>query len=411
MKTYLIITPNLDNIGGAQLYALRRAKYLKKRGYKVIFIVNSCEKIFLKDFYKFQILQQSFIQLQFLSENSKEIKEIINKLNIKGKVLIESNSIYNFSEIFAKKLNTVNYIYLLAENDICNMPLYKEYLLEKLKNKEIIGVSKESLRISYGNLWNNFFENRYVNIGFDLNEIKNNKILAKKYNFNKNKNIFRILTITRLDKTYVNQLIEDSLKLAMKYRNRNIELIIVGDSNDENIKKDLEKKYKDKNNFKIRFLGYINPLFSEIYKTSDIFIGMGTALINAASFKLPSIGIDPRNNKSSGYFGYDLMSFGYRADDKTFEIFDKLNEALSNEKAINFYGEKAYELFEKEFLFLNVMKKLDSYILEEKKVINYYKIENTNRMKLKKILYKLGLYSLFVKIYVKIFSRKKFINI
>ena len=50
-KNYLLITPSISNLGGAQLYILRRAKYLICQGFsvKVIISHHNGDNFILKD--------------------------------------------------------------------------------------------------------------------------------------------------------------------------------------------------------------------------------------------------------------------------------------------------------------------------------------------------------------------------
>lgn len=411
---YIIIVPYLANIGGGQLYALRRAKYLERKSINTILITISFKKnIMLKELKSFNIIEEPSLEVAYKKKDL-VIEKIIKKLNIKKdqEVIIENLEFFWAGEILAKKLNARHYIYLIAQQDFFNQS-NKEFYLKKLEKKEIIGVSKETLRISFGSLWNeDKYENRYVNIGHKDNEIKKDEIKTSELKLEKNNKIIRIITVSRFNKTYIEKMIKAVILISKKCLNKNFELILIGDSDNREIKKRLENKYKSTKNLNIRFLGYINPLFAEIYLNSDLFIGMGTALINAASYGCPCLAIDPRNNEASGFFGIDVFSFGYREDDKTFDIFSKIKEFIEMDiKSKDEISKRTIELFKNDFEFEKVMAKLDSYIFENREKIEYVDSEETLKMKTKYILYKIGLLKVARMVKNKITKPKKFVNL
>lgn len=412
---YMIVILHLDSIGGGQLYALRRAKYLKERNINVVFITLRFKKenIILKELEKFDVIEEPYLDVAYDKRNS-IIKRIIKKINIKNnqKIIIESFDCFGACEILAKELNAKHYMYMLIEKDIFNLK-EKDFYLKKLERKEVIGVSKEALRISFGPLWEKQkYENRYVNIGYKNDEIRKDEVKTRELKLEKNNKIIRIITVSRFDKTYIEEMIKAVILISKKYLEDNFELILIGDSYNKEIKKRLENKYKSTKNLDIRFLGYINPLFAEIYLNSDLFIGMGTALINAASYGCPCLAIDPRNNEASGFFGIDVFSFGYREDDKTFNIYSKIEEFMKmNMKDKDEVSKKTIELFKNEFEFEKVMAKLDSYIFESRGKIEYVDSKETLKMKVKYILYKIGLLKVARKVKNKIIKPKKFVNL
>lgn len=415
---YILCTPNITKIGGAQLYILRRIKYLIEN-YEdiniILLTIKFHEKdLILKEFKKFNILEvEERILYDF--QTKKNVNYLYNIL--KERIVSEIETIIESTcfamktlEIVSNKLKAKFYIYLTIE-----LPFFQDknlnFYLEKMKRGELIGVSRETLRVSFGKYYEEKY-NKYVNIGFDLEEVGIDYIKMKELKLEKNTNIFRILIISRLEKKYVEKTIKEVLKISKKYLKLNIELIIIGDSTDGKEKVRLEKEYYSTQNLKIRFLGYLNPLFRELYLNSDLFIGMGTSLVNAAAFGCTSLGIDPRNSKASGFLGIDLFSFGYPSNDKTYNIADKIEEYLSlNDEIKNIYKKKTLEFFKEEYDFKTVMKKLDSYIIESK-LVNKEKLRTKiDIILIFKYYLKIIIYKLKVEKYIKkIYKRKKFLE-
>ncbi len=418
---YILATPNITKIGGAELYALRRIKYLKNNysNINIILLTNEYNEkdLILKEFKQFEVLEVNRkIQDDLpLKQNIEYLSNLLKtKLNLKTETIIETNCFsMKTLEKVADKLEAKYYIYLTIE-----IPFFQDknlkFYIEKMKRGELIGVCKETLRISFGQYYKEEF-NRYVNIGFNPEEIKSNLVKTKELNLEKNKKFFRIMIISRLEKKYVEKAIKEVIKVVQKHQELNIELIIIGDSADGRERKRLEKEYISNKNLRIRFLGYVNPIFQELYLNSDLFIGMGTALVNASAFGCISLGIDPRNSKASGFLGIDLFSFAYSSNDRTYDISNKIEEYifLSDERK-NDYKRRTKEFFNKECDFKTVMKKLDSYIFEKKKNKSSIKIKTYKSSILKYYLKiacrKLGIEKYAKEIYKKINTRKKFLE-
>lgn len=406
---YIIIAGALQGLGGGELYNLRRAKYLTKLGYEVIFITNFIDKnqIKLKELKEYKIL--AFPEIEF---NKNGIEKLIKKdipLEKNKKIYIEANYFWSFGEKLAKELQCKSLIYIMAEQDFFNWK-DKDFYLKKLKKEEVIGVTEETLRICFGKYWDKEkYKNQYVNVGFYKEEIVSNTVKEKEFKLEKKKNCVRITTVSRFEKTYIEDMIKSVYRIAEEYKDIKIELVLIGDSKDGKKKLELMKKYQSKKNIEIKFLGYIEPLFSEIYINTDLFIGMGTALVNAASYGCICLAIDPRDNKSSGFFSRDVNTMGYRKDDKTFSIDVKIKEfLLMSDEEKKCLKRSTTKLFEEEFEFESVMSKLDKIIFNLKRDNEYIDVSMTLKMRLKYIFYKLGLLSILKKIKI---NRKKFVNL
>ena len=104
---------------------------------------------------------------------------------------------------------------------------------------------------------------------------------------------------------------------------------------------------------------------------TDIFIGMGTASINAISQGCATINIDPRSNKASGVFGVDTNNFAYSENNKLYKIEDKIAELLKDAKKLAVAKERGLYLFKESFTNEASFNKLD-YLLNKSEKINCF---------------------------------------
>lgn len=368
---YLILTFNVCNLGGGQLYVLRRAKYLRDKGIDVSIIVTFDNGNFPleNDFRGFPIhfipeLGKSSVR--FSKHRVNNIIEDIEKIiGDRDELLIESHTLQTaeWGELIAYYCKGKHLIYPLAE------PQVKRYIAnpgkrifyEKLKKGEFYGCSSRSLSKIFGE---EIKDNRYVNIGYEDGELIDK--CSPAINYSRVGDEYVITTITRLDKLYVVPLIKDTIQLAKKYSQTKFVLILAGGSKTPGREEYLFSNFNDEKigqqNLHIVFTGYINKLGKDIFNMSDVFVGMGTASINAISQSCLTINIDPSNQDkpASGFFGVDTNNFAYSENGKSYSILEKLEETFllsdDEKKKRQILGRK---LFEDEFEVNSCFQKLD----------------------------------------------------
>lgn len=341
MNSYLIITPNVCNMGGAQLYVLRRALYLVGKGYNVFVVIW-----FDNGFFPLEA-QFKGIPIYFASELSKPfilvskkksdaiIRRIANFAKLDKNTIIESHTLsaIEWGEIISSQYNCKHLAYPLSEASVSNYIWLpgKKIFKEKLDNNEFYGLSDASLEIIFGKP---HIPNNYVNVGFDEEELAERCI--PNLNLGLKNNDFVISTIARLEKSYIEKLIEDTIKLAKAYRNQPFVLIIAGGSDTGKRQDFLVEKYKkiydSCSNLRVFFTGYITTLGKDLFQISDVFVGTGLAAINAISQSRITVVIDERNDLSLGFLGVDAKNFGYGPLSMCCPIYNKLDEAYTADK-------------------------------------------------------------------------------
>lgn len=396
-ENYLILTYNVCNQGGAQLLVLRRAKYLKEKGYNVKIVVAYDNGNFLlkEEFKGFEIiLIRDFSNTLCLQPYSKiaskilEVSKIIDPQN-DGISYIESHTVPTcvWGEVLADKFQAKHMTYLLAELHFSDLKFYydRKILLRKLRCREFFGVSASSIEIIFGKKYKKFSD-QYINVGFDRSELMEQSLPI--LNLHKEPDTFVIGTVTRLDKTYVEPLIEDSILLAKKYPFQKFLLLIAGGSPNSDRQQYLFNKYTTENigvdNLSIRWTGYISKLGKDIFKFLDVFVGMGTASINSISQECLTLNIDPFADMCSGFFGTDTSNFAYSDRGGLYKIIDKLEEAyLMSDTNRGVYRSNGLALFDKEFDMIVCEKKQDRFFND---MVPYHK----NRHKFIPIIYELN---------------------
>ena len=382
IKTYCIITPQVSNMGGAQLYCLRRVNYLLKNGYNVKLIVGNDENFILENEFKAtSILKIDEITEPLFIVSRQKTQQILSKIKefLRDEdVIFESHlpALAIWGELIAKELKSKHIIYFLIEVSIKDFRYFqiKDYFIWKLKRNECYGVSNISLKLIFGEYFDEKYNN-YINIGFDINELTENT------NPDFLKEIpphdFIIGTVARLSKTYITELINSSIKLSLKYPDLRFLLIIAGNDPDASILSRLRKKYLTNNNFSILFPGYINPIGKDFFRYLDVFVGMGTASVNSIAQKCATINIDPRTNLASGIFGVNNFNFAYDVSGTSLPIHKYLEKFIDNENLIEQAGINGYNLYKKEFDLVGCMNKFDFLIKSSNSTKKYWSFSNS----------------------------------
>lgn len=408
IKKYLILTFNVCNLGGGQLYVLRRAKYLKARGFDVHIVVTYHTNYFplednFKDFSLYVIPEMGKPSAN-VSKPSVNllISELIGKIGSYTEMLIESHTLetIEWGELLAIRCGAKHLAYPIAEPRVSK---YKynpgvRIFWNKLKTNSFYGCTSTSLK--------QIFEipnapANYVNIGYDENEMYDKCVPSIDYNVKEGDYV--ITTVTRLDKTYVEPLVKSTAQLAQKYSQQKFVLLIAGGSKTKGREEFLFSNFSNEKfklpNLNIVYTGYIEKLGKDIFKISNVFVGMGTASINAISQGCITINIEPNNRMqySSGFFGVDTNNFAYSESGRTYTILEKLEEAylLSNEE-VNRRKERSRELYDVEFKTDSCFKRLDQLFdsIEPSVVNKKYDIPFSYRLRVQaEILIKKMIYS------------------
>ena len=393
MKKYLILTFNVCNMGGGQLFVLRRARHLKNKGYDVHIVVTYHIDYFpLKEqfdgFHLYHIPELGHTSSMYTNKRVKEVIETLkDKIDADPSLLIESHTLptAEWGELMASEYGARHLAYPLAEPKVSKYRFSPgvSIFYNKLNRGEFYGCSSTSLSEIFDT---DRVPPHYVNIGYDEKELYD--ICEPRLNIRKGNNDYLITTVTRLDKIYVEPLIENTILLSEKYPQQNFILLIAGGSKTPGREEYLFSKFTDEKinrpNLRVIFSGYIEKLGKDIFQMTDVFVGMGTAVINSISQSCITINIDPRHymRYASGFFGADTTNFAYSENGKIFPIVDKLEEAyLMNEEEKNNMSLLGRKLCEEAFEDEACMQKLDDIVLS-------IEVVSKEQIKLPSIIYK-----------------------
>lgn len=412
MKKYIIVTYNVCNMGGGQLYVLRRCRHLMSKGYEVLVLIAYDSGYFpLENQFEgvnfYYAPEISTLSIRTKKNRKSEIIDVVKQFVSGSKDnYVESHTLpgIEWGEIIAAEINARHLAYPLAElffSEVRFSPA-KEIIIRKLNNGELYGCTSVSLKTIFQK---DIPINNYVNIGFDEGELVN-ECIPHIPNYKKKEN-FVITTIGRLSKGYFEPLIKDVIDFAKEHKENQFVLLLAGGSPDKSRVNYLQEKYNNDTlqlkNLNIVYTGYIEKLGKDIFNQTDVFVGMATASVNAISQGCITLNIEPyRDDMTSGYFGVDTKNFAYSESGKVWRIKEKLEEVFGasedEKRRISIIGK---QLFDESFNNKVCMKKLDN-IIQALPIVEKSNIPHNSWLYI--IYVNIGVY--LAKLYYQLFNKR-----
>ncbi len=307
------------HIGGVETLILRECDWYKKRG-GICVICQHISGIEKKEFEQHDI---QYIQLK--KWNSREIFNCINNVSSK----IDYIKFYHFKDFiefdFKYHRKRIKYLYY------CVHPRNMFYFQTLPKLKQRFGCVFSELIENYIDSRNIIFMNEdVINSTLDYYGIIQYKdkcsiillpFKIQQYDYKKrNKGKLRILTVARADfpyKGYVLGLIDDLANNFNDLSDFELTIISAGDdilelkSKIDSIEKRIQKQI-------VLIEGVYPEELDDFYSSADVYIGMGTTVLEATNFGVPSIvaQYDTRDFCTKGFFYENPMDLGSKYTDE-----------------------------------------------------------------------------------------------
>lgn len=315
VKKYIFITNTIYDIGGGQLYINNKSHYLSKLGWEVF--VFSSEKgnlIMVDGLSKFRggiIEDLRYPPFYYTKKRINRVLNVVKNIVCKnhynnGEVIVESNFIKTayWGEMLAKQLNAINYIYLLQETfDKMHFGAYTFFKF-KQNRRELVGIKKETIKILFEdfepisdqycyNLPAKAFISTVSNYKFDpLDRLTKSDIT--------------LCCISRLNKKFVRNMIDEVLIFGENHKNLKIQFILIGGSTEHDLEQAFTRLFSQ-SHIDLVLLGRVFPIPMLLFERVDIFIGVaGAAKITAREKKITLV-YNISDNIIVGVLGIDTV--------------------------------------------------------------------------------------------------------
>ncbi len=332
MKSYIFLTPNIFNVGGAQMYLKYKSEWLTEKGYKVIIISSKKGKYMingLEHFKDFVVEGLLFPPHCFYRRKRKKLeKRILNIVGDKAdEMIIESTSITVavWGEIIANFYHAKHLVYTLQEhNEVTNTEIFN-FLKFKNIRRELAGINPQSIpQLFKSESINGPYLKAYtLKIPEDYDYYLVNEIA---------KADFAIASIGRLEKPFVMPLVKEIISFAQMHDDKSFILLMIGGSENKSIEKTLKKMFRKVSNMKLYITGFIYPIPLKLLHIPDVFISSsGACRVSSQQNKL-TISIDAHDHKPIGIIGITTKNGIFRDGEPEIELSTLLKEILIDKK-------------------------------------------------------------------------------
>lgn len=333
MSLYVFLTPNITNIGGAQMYLKNKSEWLSCKGFNVIIISGQNGDIEIKQLkqYKNSIIEGISKSPDFYYKNkiNKIVKQVLAIIdNKREEVIIESNSITTavWGELIAKHYNAKHLVYSLQESNKLNSKDYYNFFVFKKNRGELAGITPFSIPKMFNK---DFADKRLCLKAYSSNEPEN-------YEHHLITEIrptdFTIASLGRLDKPFVLPVIKDIVSFAKKYNEFSFNLLLIGGSNNRIDKDSIIKIVEGVKNINLYITGFIYPVPLKLIQIADVFVSSSGACRISTQQKRLTISIDSNDHKPIGIVGITTDNTIFRISEPQIELSDLLYEILIDKK-------------------------------------------------------------------------------
>lgn len=414
-KKYIFLTADIHVVGGMQSYVACKSDFLIKNNYDINVIYKGfsggkCVISQLNKHVNYGIIELCYppfkLPKKIVSKVISKMIKIIGKLDDYNEIIIESqdDTTSQWGEILASKIKAKHFCMICNERFKGKDKFYKEkmdFYLFKFYRKEIAGIKEESLQLLFEDkktLKDN--EKYFLNCeGLKaIQDIDDTRIKQIKDNMD-----YSICYVGRMDKGYVDNIINGIERFCQDNINKKIQVVFIGKADCK--KKLIEKKISNKKNVSVLLMGDMVPIPKKIIEKMDIAIGGSGSAIACARAGTLTLVADAKNFLCNGLLGYETDNFLYHnIDEKQSSFYEALKRVLIDK---NYNKDEKYKEILKENSGENYKEHMEFIKNSDSKNL-YYDIElllNGKKINIFKII-KLLLNSKFPKVAKKYHSIK-----
>lgn len=317
MKSYIILTPEIGNMGGGQMYTNNKVLYLKEHGWDVqVFYFKEGGPIkmpHLKD-YDGNVIPEFRCAFYYVPEHRRaRIARNIKSIIIGSEdIVIESQLIdlAFWGEDIASRIGA-NHIVNYIEEQVPLMDDRKLKFFEyKLTHWQMLNAGEGSQKRVFKDKWKSEYLHYLNPIVYKCSNVVYNvdtdvRIIPSNYT---------IMTIGRLDKPYIDEMTDEFVKFASKHKDNTINIIYVGGSPDGMKEKQIQDRFLNISNVHLYMLGYCFPVPQKLIDAVDVAVASANSILVTSDQDIPTISLDMNDHKAIGVYGYDTENKFKRSD-------------------------------------------------------------------------------------------------
>lgn len=338
MKKYVILTPQVGNMGGGQMFVCNKAEYMANLGWDVTICYFTESPVLIKKMLDFKRIYVPKFSWGIQYYTPSQVKDTINHIaaqissDLQDEIVIESHLCYLalWAELLAEQLHAKHIVNSFEED----IPIFSSNALDffeyKLKRWQCVNASENSLKRlfkqNFKEEYNQFNHTTYFycsNVSVDSSNITDLQL--------PDSSSFNIISIGRLNKPYISVMLSELYEFAIHNKSVNIGLIFVGGSPDGSVENYIKKKFGTLNNVKIFLLGYLFPIPLNVIKSADIAISTSNSVLVTHDQGVPTITVDANDNFAIGVYGINTNRNVFRKDEPQVPIREYIEKLYKRE--------------------------------------------------------------------------------
>ena len=329
MNRYIFLTNSTRRIGGSQLYTARKIDWLEKNGWSTAVYYYNPGPIVINTLKRFKdnLIPQLSLPFHIVSETDR--RKIIRRIGDGNydKTIIESNETHLciWGEYVAKATGGMNICYPLSESfpplSIDEIGFFKK----KLQANLLFGITDQSIPRMLGNC--SEAQNRGLAA---VGNVEGNVIEDESYRMPDFVDGKTILSIGRLDKPYIPNMISSIKKFIKAHLNDFFNVVLLGGAGDEELVKTILEELNSLSNVRAFCTGYLHPVPRQLIHKADVAIASAGCVLLSANEKILTVSVDAKDYKAIGIYGITTKSTIYRDSEPQQEIDQVLEDVLYN---------------------------------------------------------------------------------
>ncbi len=314
MKTYIFLTNTISGVGGGQLYLADKGVRLRKEGWnvRIIFYKSGTIRIpSLRDYESGYCLGLSYSFPGVPEKIRDEISDkILEGVNPGERVVIESFNYQTalWGEYAARKAGGSHIFYLITESWNKADSLQKSFLRFKLNQQLLFGIASENIPSLIPEASGK--ETYLTALGCGINPESDGDVEGLD---TLNKDYFTILCISRLEKGYLPEVLDEIEHFCASHPDETFNLILIGEGDSPRLKEDIENRlHKKTKNLKVLMPGSLYPIPRRVFEMADVAVECAGSARVTADNGVPTITVDARDFKGIGIYRETTQNKIYR---------------------------------------------------------------------------------------------------
>lgn len=316
MKAYVFVTLNLCAMNGADMYVYNKTRYLRERGYKTFVYSAEQGDIMIHGLREYRKYQLPALRLYPGCFSRKTVDGVIRSIRQElqregcDEVIVESTNLISalWGELLAQDLGCRHLAYILTERfgRSVRSDRMQAYLRFKLSRHELAGIAQSSVSNMLQDDSLPFDESMrihaFCNNTIDVCE----DIVTPQLDPSAD---MTIGSIGRLDKPYVEFLVEQLRRYFLAHSDRTYNLVMIGGSRSNRSYRQIKKLMAPLENVNLVLTGFMFPIPKSFVDKCDLFISAAGSANATYHQDRPTIKLNPSTGDIIGIPGL-TFAFG-----------------------------------------------------------------------------------------------------